>query len=207
MNQRRDRIHRHYTPRVQPERDSYDILDWGSAETQQARFRVLAGVLQTPALAAIPRGPRLLDAGCGLADLAPFLEAQGHRVRYFGVDLTPAILREAHRRRPDTGLVLADLFTAPPFHDRTFDVVFASGIFNLDLGNNEDFVRHALPALLRLTTGCVVANFLHAGAPVRHPHCHYYRPEPLRAALAGLAARIDSVDGYLDHDFTLVLWR
>jgi SAM-dependent methyltransferase len=208
MSQRRDHIHRHYTPRVHPERDSYDILDWGSAATQCARFQVLADLLRdTPALAGLPRGPRLLDAGCGLADLRPFLESRGQRVRYVGADLTPAILKEARRRQPDADLVLTDLFAAPPFFPETFDVVFASGIFNLNLGNNDAFVQRAVPALARLAAGCVVANFLHAGAPVKHAHCHYYEPVPLMAALAGAGRRIDCREGYLDHDFTLVVWR
>jgi len=149
----------------------------------------------------------LLDAGCGLADLLPFLESRGQRVRYVGADLTPAILKEARRRQPDADLVLTDLFAAPPFLPETFDVVFASGIFNLNLGNNDAFVQRAVPALARLAAGCVVANFLHAGAPVKHAHCHYYEPVPLMAALAGAGCRIDCREGYLDHDFTLVVWR
>lgn len=208
MSQHRDHIRRHYTPRVRPGRESYDILDWGSAATQCARFQVLAEILRnSPVLAGQPRGPRLLDAGCGLADLLPFLENHGQRVRYVGADITPAILREARRRQPVADLVLADLFAAPPFPRQAFDVVFASGIFNLDLGNNDIFVRRAVPALVRLAAGCVVANFLHAGAPVKHDHCHYYEPAQLLAVLAGAAGRIDCHEGYLDHDFTLVLWR
>ena len=208
MSQRRDHIHRHYTPRVKPERDSYDILDWGSAATQHARFQVLANVLrETPAVADLPGGPRLLDAGCGLADLLPFLEQRGQRVRYVGADLTPAILKEARRRQPDANLVLTDLFAAPPFPRQAFDVVFASGIFNLNLGNNDAFVQRAVPALMQLAADGVVANFLHAGATVKHAHCHYYEPAALMAALTGTGYRLECREGYLDHDFTLVVWR
>ena len=225
----RDRIHQHYTPRVQPHRASYDILDWSSSEAQQARFRVLLRVLRSQEFASrLPGAPRvagssapgaevlhappaaaysLLDAGCGLADLRLFLLVHGVHAPYVGVDLTPAILQEGRRRQPATHFVQADLFAAAPFRPRSFDVVFASGIFNLNLANNEAFVRKAVPVLFGLARVCLVANFLHLRTAQKYPHCSYYSPAALSHDFAALAHRLEVVDDYLENDFTLVLWR
>jgi len=223
----RERIHQHYTPRVQSHRDSFDILDWSSPEAQQARFRVLLRVLRGkefrghipeaaqnagthipgPVPLRAPAPYSLLDAGCGLADLRLFLLVHGVHAAYVGVDLTPAILREGRRRQPATHLVQADLFEAAPFRHRSFDVVFASGIFNLNLENNEAFVRKAVPALFGLARVCLVANFLHVRTSRKYPHCSYYCPAALSRDFATLTHRLELVDDYLDNDFSLVLWR
>ena len=211
---KRAHIHRHYEPRVQPERESFDILDWGSACAQEARFAVLARLLReldcNAAVASrqskIP-SLRLLDAGCGLADLRVYLRENGFAVAYTGVDITPGILAEARRRQPEATLQLADLFEEEPFPARSFDVVFASGLFNLNLGNNTAFIRQGVPRLFALASRLLVVNFLHVRAAHKYDHCHYAHPEELLREFGPLAAHAEVVADYLPNDFTLVLRR
>jgi SAM-dependent methyltransferase len=199
------RIRRHYEARVAPHRETYDILDWSSREAQEARFAVLLRVLQQ----AFPAGQefRLLDVGCGMADLAAFLERHRAPVRYVGADITLAVLAEARRRNPERRLLAADVFTAPPFAARTFDVAYCSGVFNLNLGNNDDFALAALPRLLELAGTVAVANFLHCRCRRKYEHCHYFDPEVLRAAMRQRGLRVTVIDDYLENDFTLVFQR
>jgi len=204
---KKDKIRRHYESRLDPERASYDILDWASPEAQQARFQVLGKILQARPRPAGGALPHLLDVGCGLADLHRFLHEQKLPVTYVGVDITPGILREAARRQPGCALALADVFAAAPFRPESFDYVFASGVFNLELGNNHEFIRQAVPGLCRLARVCAVVNFLHARTPQKYPHCHYSHPDDLRQSLKDLAPRIELIDHYLEADFTLVFWK
>jgi ubiquinone/menaquinone biosynthesis C-methylase UbiE len=68
-------------------------------------------------------GSRLLDVGCGSADLPAFLaRATGEPLRLVGVDLKLLHLREA---APGVARVMADV-RALPFRERSFDVVTAS---------------------------------------------------------------------------------
>ena len=233
---KRSHIHRHYESRIHPEREGFDVLDWASADAQHVRFAVLARLLrELPAHAEI-LPLRLLDAGCGLADLRAYLQADGFAVdngkpmrsahsgkrqtdapiaacqttppvAYTGVDITPGILAEARRRQPDAQLLLADLFEEEPFPARSFDVVFASGLFNLNLGNNDDFIRRGVPRLLNLTSRLLVVNFLHVRTPHKYDHCHYTHPEELLREFGPLAAHAEIVADYLPNDFTLVLRR
>lgn len=199
-------IHKHYEGRVHPDRENHDILDWSSREEQHCRFEVLHRILQEEDLAEFSH-LSLLDVGCGMGDLRTFLLPRLPGLDYVGVDVTPAVLREARRRQPDARFVLGDVFARAPFSDRLFDVVFCSGVFNLNLGNNVEFMRSAIPALFRLCRQCVVANFLHARTADKYPHCHYYQPDAIRQAVPRDASRVRVVDDYLHKDFTLLIRR
>jgi SAM-dependent methyltransferase len=199
------RIRRHYEARVSPHRAAHDILDWSSRESQERRFDVLLDVLRRtfppPAL------PRLLDVGCGMTDLASYLEGHGLPVRYVGTDITFAILAEARRRHPQRTVLGADVFAAPPFPPRAFDACYCSGVFNLSLGNNDAFAVEALPRLLALAGRIAVANFLHRRSPKQYEHCHYFDPETLAGEMSHRGLRVLLIDDYLENDFTLVLSR
>jgi SAM-dependent methyltransferase len=204
MTSNAERIRRHYEPRVDPQRENYEILDWGTREGQLARFRVLADALRRE-LAEDPVVPTLVDVGCGMTDLADYLREQELGVRYVGVDLTLAVIQEALRRYPGRRLVQGDVFTASPFQPGSIDVSYCSGVFNLQLGNNRQFVLNAVPALLAQSRRLVVVNMLHIRTRVKYPHCCYLDPDDIAPSLAPFAERIEIVDDYLENDFTLIL--
>ncbi|WP_267241818.1 class I SAM-dependent methyltransferase [Streptomyces sp. PR69] len=75
-------------------------------------------------------GDAVLDAGCGTGRaLPPLRSAVGPRGAVIGVDLTPAMLRQAVRAgRSDSGLpVLADVAHLP-LRTGSLDAVFAAGL-------------------------------------------------------------------------------
>ena len=73
-------------------------------------------------------GSRILDLGCGTADLLAFLPAQ---VEYRGYDVSPEYIAAAHARFGGRGnftcglLSQADVLALPPF-----DIVIASGVLH-----------------------------------------------------------------------------
>ena len=205
------RIRSHYERRVAPERESHEILDWGSRKDQEARFAVLLEVLRrlpprSYAHSQSDTAPRLLDVGCGLTDLCSFLGRAEQPVRYVGVDITFPILEEARRRWPGRDTLMGDVFTHAPFATEAIDLAFCSGIFNLRLGNNDAFAARAVASLLALCSRCVVANFLHCRTRRQYPHCFYYDPERVCSAVRQTASRVELVDDYLENDFTVVAW-
>ncbi len=201
-------IRSHYEHRVRPGRENYDILDWGSRESQLARFAVFRRVYQPAKASDRTAGrERLLDIGCGLTDFQSFLENHGCHFTYVGVDIVPEIIAEGRRRHPGRDVILADIFHREPFRPKTFDVAFCSGTLNLEVGNNERFVEHALSAMCPLVRRCLVINFLHCRAQHKYDHCHYYDPEAVIACVPEYMSQACLVDDYLDNDFTLALWR
>lgn len=187
----------HYEPRIAHDRQSFDILDWSDEASQLARFHVLLSCVDLA-------DKSLLDVGCGLGDLWGFLKAHGVPVRYVGVDLSVKMLQAAARRQPDAHFVAADVFDAPPFPPASFDVVFSSGLLNLDVGNNREFVPVAARRFVELAREWAVFNLLHARTPVHHRGYVYYEPDQVARSLAWLPCDIHVVDDYLPNDFTLV---
>ncbi|WP_433824935.1 class I SAM-dependent methyltransferase [Actinoplanes sp. CA-015351] len=73
--------------------------------------------------AMVPRGARILDAGCGTGRVGGRLAASGHTVT--GVDLDPELIEEARRNHPGVRWQVGDLSELSL--GETFDVVVCAG--------------------------------------------------------------------------------
>jgi SAM-dependent methyltransferase len=197
---RKRKIQDHYEWRISPHRQNYEILDWASPASQQARFKVLADKIDL-------HGKSILDVGCGLGDLWAFLKGRGIDVRYTGVDILEKMVQAARERHPDAAFVHGDLFVSNPFGPGSFDVVFSSGIFNLSLGNNLEFLAQATGELLKIARSQLVFNLLHIRCRTPDKTYFHYDPPQVRSLLAGLDCTIEIVDGYLPNDFTVICTR
>ena len=193
---RTKRIREHYEPRILPARKHFDILDWASVASQQARFAVLVRNVDLA-------GKSLLDVGCGLGDLLAFLTARGIAVEYTGVDIVEKMVERARRQHPAARFIHADPFADDPFGEERFDVVFCSGTFNLDLGNDRQFVPRALKRLSELAREYLVFNLLHVRA-ASHGYCAYYDPAEVLPWVTPMAREVRLVDDYLPNDFTVI---
>lgn len=140
-----------------------ELLDLGVPEAEAARSladlrlvnRFLGGRrgLLRAARPYLSDGMRVLDVGCGSADLTSLLAGCARRVMAVGVDLKLAHLREAP---PSVRPVVADV-RALPFASRSFDVVAASlFLHHFDDGELEDVIR----ALFALARRALVVNDL-----------------------------------------------
>ncbi len=201
---RKRAILRHFEPRIRPGRENFEIVQWGSAASQEARFAVLVENVNLS-------GKRLLDLGCGLGDLLSHLTAHRIAADYTGVDISAKMIDEARRRQPGGRFICADLFDDPAnlprygFGQKSFDVAFCSGAFNLDLGNNAEFVPAAVKRLMELAGEHVVFNLLHTRTPrASDDGFVYYDPADVVAAIRPLGWHIRLLEDYLPNDFTIV---
>jgi SAM-dependent methyltransferase len=208
---RDSRIREHYAPRVSDHRPHFDVLDWADRRSQVARFAVLADNVDLD-------GRSLLDVGCGLGDLLAYLNERGVRPVYTGVDIVPEMVASARKHHPTATFLCTNLF-APENSNRphlrghlngdgylfsTFEVVFCSGTFNLDLGNASDFLPRAIERLLALTGRTLVFNLLHERTASKYDQCVYHDPADVLAVLAPRGVRARVIDDYLVNDFTVI---
>jgi len=106
-------------------------VGWESAALQKLRFEALLQAFDTQ-----PRShATLLDVGCGLGDLVPYLAATGRDFEYTGVDIHPAMIAEARQRYPDARFEVADVFELA---DGAYDFVLCSGALSLRFASEED---------------------------------------------------------------------
>lgn len=167
-----------------------------------ARFRALAAEgrdLHGEARfcdALLPRGARVLDAGCGTGRVAIELARHGHRT--VGVDIDASMLAEARAEAPELAWEPGDLATLDPAAlggAGTFDLAVAAGnvMVYLTPGTEARAVA-TLAACVRPDGGLVVAGFALDGGEggVR------VTPEAYEAACA--AAGLVRVDRYAGWD-------
>lgn len=173
-------------------------LDYGRVESQQARFRTLAGVGDLTGL-------HVLDVGCGFAHLADFLEARFAGVRYTGIDLTPSVLAVARERRPDLDLRHADLMQLSA--DEDYDVVFANGIFYLLGAEAPERMRAMIARLYGLARRSVAFCSLSTWAPIQPEGEYHADPVEVLAYCRTLTPWVTLRHAHLPHDFTMYLYR
>src|SRR3982751_7148864 len=102
-------------------------LLWWDYRSMALRFRAL--IKDVPV-----EDKYIMDAGCGLGDLLPYLYAKSANFRYIGYDLKPEFVEIAQKRYEGHTFKVGD-----PFYARLglYDVVVSSGVMN---GNVEDWL-------------------------------------------------------------------
>jgi len=175
----------------------YQILDWESEDAHLGRFSALTDKLDLSGLS-------ILDVGCGLGDLYGFIRERGIDVSYTGIDILDDMVNEAGRRYPDASFLSGDMFSRELFHESEYDVVYSSGIFNLNLGNNREFLQKALPVFFKVASKWVVFNLLDPDHPVQSEKYAYFEPEEIIPWVAEYSSHICVVRDYVPHDFTVI---
>lgn len=178
----------------------YGILGWESEEAQRLRFDMLLSSVDL-------EGKTLLDVGCGTGNLLEYINSKGINVSYTGVDILDKMIEKAKQKQLKANFYHTDIFKNNIFKDESFDVIYASGIFNLNLGNNRAFLISALELFFRLSSEAVVFNLLHYASPDREDKYFYFHPDEVNEILAtftDVIGKVEFIETYLKNDFTIV---
>lgn len=190
-------VRRYFEGRLRRHEDSPKTLDY-SSEGQRRRFEVLSEVGDL-------EGREVLDVGCGLGHLYDFLAARCGTVRYVGLDFAPRLLETARKRLPDVPFVEWDVVDRPLEHEA--DYVFASGVLNVEQGDNEAAMRRLLRACYGAARMAAAVNMLSTRADRFDEDRHYYVPARMLRAAQKLTRWVVLRHDYMPHDFTLYLYR
>lgn len=178
----------------------YGILGWESEDAQRTRFEILLSRVDL-------EGKKLLDVGCGMGNLYEYIRSKGIDIKYTGVDILRKMIEKARAKRLDAEFINVDIFKKNIFEEKSFDIIYASGIFNLNLGNNREFLANALDLFFRLSRETVVFNLLNIASPNKEDRYFYFHPDEVAEILAGfseLLVKTELIESYLDNDFTVV---
>ncbi len=197
-----DVLKNHYEPRIEKYEENSKVLDWESSEAQFMRFRALTDNVKT-------ENKSILDIGCGCGDLYGFLESLKTGASYTGVDILEKMIARAGKEYPEAGFFCADIFdpgfdAVGVFGGRRFDITYTSGIFNLNAGNNEAFLKAAVPVLAGLADETFVFNLLDPASPDRDERYFYYEPAAASELAEPFASEIKIIRGYLSNDYTVI---
>lgn len=126
-------------------------VGWFSEASQKARFYELEAATQW-------HGKTVCDVGCGLGDMYDVIKRRSPETQYVGIDSYEPYVLQAKRAYPSGDFRYQDLLTwEAPF---LFDVVVASGVFNIRQVDHYAYMKSCLQALLTLSKGVVCFNVL-----------------------------------------------
>jgi RimJ/RimL family protein N-acetyltransferase len=172
--------------------------DYGRAESQAVKFRTFAESVDFTGLS-------VLDVGCGFADFGVYLQDRFAGVRYTGIDLSPRMIEEARRFRPDLDLRVGNLMD--PAVDRPFDVVTANGIFYLLGADAPELMKKLVGKMSVLARRAVLFNTLSSWAPDQVAGEFYADPTQVLEWCRTLSSRLVLRHDYHSRDFTICIYK
>lgn len=189
--------HRHRIAEYMP--GNVKALGWRGEHSQQARYAALARVGEI-------EGRSVLDAGCGHGDLKAYLDRHAGRFEYIGIDQMPEFIEEAHRRyrhHPATAFYQSDFAAAEL---PKVDYVFACGAMGYRCADPH-FHFELIARLYAAAHRALAFNMLDVARFPAHPLLVGHDRNKVLAFCRMLAPRVELVDGYLDDDFTIFMYR
>lgn len=131
-------------------------VDWNGSDSQNLRFLIQYSLMK----GLLTPESRILDYGCGYGEFAKFLLAENYSGSYTGYDIVTQSLSIASTRFELENRInfVSDLDSGSPF-----DILFASGIFNVKNGESNEWlhlhVRNTLKEM-SIYSSILVVNFL-----------------------------------------------
>lgn len=177
---------------------TYRALDWGSRESQELRFRILAGIGDL-------EGASILDVGCGLGHFYEWLTAQGLKFSYTGIDIADQLLQKAKNTHPDARFLVGSPSDMTLLAGETFDYVFASGIFSTYTSDSMTWMRMSIQRMWNWSRRGVAFNSLSTWAP-ETDSCEFYAdPLEVVGTCKSLTPWISVRHDYHPRDFSVYL--
>ena len=143
----------------------------------------------------------VLDFGCGFGDMFRYCRDTMPGVAYHGYDLNPALVAAGRERYPD-----ADLTSGNALRDGlagTWDVIVASGLFNLLLTDNWEFIETTFELFARHARIGFAANFLSDKVDYRLDHTYHANPSQVLELAYRHSNRVMLRNDYMPFEFTV----
>ena len=177
----------------------FDALLWTSEEGQRTRFDVIARMHPLAER-------RILDVGCGRADLLGHLLERGIvPAHYTGLEMIPATVRSARRRKYERCAIVRGDFVREPEKLRTgADVVVFSGSLNT---LSRPRFYSTLRAAWEAAGQALVFNFLCSPFWCGEDWLTWHRRQTVLSFCRSLGGQPRFEEGYLEGDCTVAMTR
>jgi len=154
-------------------------------------------------------GCRILDYGCGLGFLYPYLSQRLKTFEYVGVDMVAEFIDDAKASYPR-----GDFLLIGPTDSIGLDVdlVFASGVFNVASFNNQDqskaWAFGRIGSLFELAGRVLIVDFLSDNVDYRQDEALHFSPsEVIGFITKNLSRRYIIRHDLLPYEFTAIVLR
>ena len=173
-----------------------NALYWSSKEIQEIRFQVLAEI-------GVCSDDSVLDVGCGFADLYPWFLAQGVKVNYTGVDISPHLIDVAREKHPCLTLLVGELQEVA-IKDDSVDWVLLSGALNESYQDDGKYAKAVIALMYLKCRKGVAFNLLNAEVVKAHDLQSFDTGAIFRYCQT-LCPEVTLRTDYLTNDFTIYM--
>ncbi len=175
-------------------------VGWGSKDDQLLRFEILFRGLN-------PKGKTILDVGCGLGDLIPFLNDKTRGdYQYIGIDVTSNLIVDSKEKYGKSGIdfFVGDIFSLPL---PAVDIAVLSGALSLKAKGIEKYAIDTMEKMFDLSREAVSLNFLTKYVDFELEKNQHYQPEDVFSSAKKLSNRVNLIHDYPLYEFTIQIFR
>jgi SAM-dependent methyltransferase len=174
--------------------DDAQGVNWGSKESQYARFKILAEYLDDI------ENSTIIDAGCGFGDFYQFLIENNKKPKsYMGLDITEDMVKSAKLKFDGVNFEVKDIL-----NDELpkADYYIASGSLNmLTYKSTNKFIKNCFDSANKR----FVFNILSSHSDFFEYGYNYVSPSELLANCMAVTPKVSLRHDYLPHDFTIIM--
>lgn len=196
----------HYTALFERYGDDPRAVQLADAVTQRRRFTEITRPIADLAKASV------LDVGCGLGHLYPFLLERGFLGEYSGIDVNPTFVEQCRRKMPGMRFEVVDVSQKPP--PWRADYLVLNGVFNNPREKPWDFLVASLRNMFAAADRAIVFNAMSTYVDFFDPALVYFDPgEVFRFCKEELSPLVDLNHSYqvrpgvIPFEFTIVVHR
>ncbi len=192
----------HFSKLFEKHDDSFKSLDWGSSESQNLRFEVLANIANL-------QGKSVLDVGCGLGDFYKWLVKNNINIEYSGLDITPHFIKRAISLYEKPSFFEGNILDASIFSGQKFDYVMASGIFSTYKDGGYDYMESCIDRFWQLSNKGIAFNSLSKWAKDKDKDKNEFYADPSLVIdiVKKYTTKIIFRHDYHPRDFTIYVLR
>jgi 2-polyprenyl-3-methyl-5-hydroxy-6-metoxy-1,4-benzoquinol methylase len=169
---------------------------------QEIRFEVLTSQYDF-------RNKKILDIGCGFGDLNKYLIRKGITYDYLGIDLVDAFIIEAEKHYSADRIQFRVINILDLESDLIFDYAIASGIFNHQLSDadNYTYVESVIRKTLQHTKDGLAFDFLSDKVDYRKPGLFYNNTERILSIAYKFSKKITLRHDYMPFEFSIFIQK
>lgn len=172
-------------------------VGWSDVQSQEVRFSALCGLGDF-------NNASVLDVGCGLGDFYQYLNDRYKGVHYTGIDINPRYIENAKKLYAGAHFEVADFgeYVGGPF-----DYVCASGLFSVKIPNYKEVYGKQIEKMFAIARKGIAFTMLDEKHHANDESYAAYSVEEVRARCLLLTKNVVIDQGYLPHDFTVIVKR
>ncbi len=178
--------------------ESPKALLWASYRIAAVRYSELVKDLPVS-------GKTILDAGCGMGDIIPYLYAKARNFQYMGLDTNKGFIEIAKKRYEGHDFKVAD-----PFADKVgyFDIVLSSGVLNGNVDGWMEKRKEAISRLFDLSKEVLAFNMSGSVNPIAStPITAYADLHEILTYCTRLTPRVILRSQYSTKGFTVLMFK